>query len=99
MWHMFGNVILCNTLGKMASKIKGLLMWCKKVTEGYHDAEVTDFTKSWRSGLAFCAIIHHFRPDLMYVSQGIYYFLLLIFISAVLSHMNLASFFIMFLCS
>uniref|UniRef100_A0A8C5WE01 F-actin monooxygenase n=1 Tax=Leptobrachium leishanense TaxID=445787 RepID=A0A8C5WE01_9ANUR len=42
-----------------------LLTWCQKQTEGYRNVHVTDLTKSWRSGLALCAIIHHFRPELI----------------------------------
>ncbi|KAL7992187.1 hypothetical protein Chor_016443, partial [Crotalus horridus] len=42
-----------------------LLTWCQKQTEGYKNVNVTDLTSSWKSGLALCAIMHHFRPDLI----------------------------------
>ncbi|XP_046400354.1 EH domain-binding protein 1 isoform X2 [Ischnura elegans] len=42
-----------------------LLEWCKDITRDYAGVKVTNLTTSWRNGMAFCAIIHHFRPDLL----------------------------------
>ncbi|XP_043280420.1 EH domain-binding protein 1 isoform X2 [Venturia canescens] len=46
-----------------------LLEWCKEVTQKYPGVKVTNLTTSWRNGMAFCAIIHHFRPDLIEIES------------------------------
>ena len=44
-----------------------LLRWCQKILNSgkYHTINVTDLTSSWKSGLAFCALIHYFKPEAM----------------------------------
>ncbi|XP_034476827.1 EH domain-binding protein 1 isoform X2 [Drosophila innubila] len=46
-----------------------LLEWCKDVTKDYPNVKVTNLTTSWRNGMAFCAIIHHFMPHLIDMSK------------------------------
>ncbi|XP_017838922.1 EH domain-binding protein 1 isoform X2 [Drosophila busckii] len=46
-----------------------LLEWCKEVTKDYPNVKVTNLTTSWRNGMAFCAIIHHFMPELIDMTQ------------------------------
>ncbi|XP_073905931.1 EH domain-binding protein 1 isoform X3 [Castor canadensis] len=52
-------------LGRKTNASQSLLVWCKEVTKNYRGVKITNFTTSWRNGLSFCAILHHFRPDLI----------------------------------
>ncbi|XP_037604129.1 EH domain-binding protein 1-like protein 1 isoform X8 [Sebastes umbrosus] len=45
------------------NSIQSLLQWCQDITNDYRGVKVTNFSTSWRNGLAFCAILHHFHPD------------------------------------
>ncbi|XP_014191388.1 F-actin-monooxygenase MICAL2 isoform X5 [Haplochromis burtoni] len=42
-----------------------LLTWCQKQTEGYRNVIITDLASSWKNGIALCALIHRFKPQLI----------------------------------
>ncbi|XP_067379476.1 EH domain-binding protein 1-like protein 1 isoform X15 [Channa argus] len=42
---------------------QSLLQWCQEVTQGHKGVKISNFSTSWRNGLAFCAILHHFHPE------------------------------------
>ncbi|XP_038159094.1 EH domain-binding protein 1-like protein 1 isoform X5 [Cyprinodon tularosa] len=46
----------------LVTSSQSLLEWCKDVTQGHKGVKITNFSTSWRNGLAFCAILHHFHP-------------------------------------
>uniref|UniRef100_A0A8C5FI40 EH domain binding protein 1 like 1 n=1 Tax=Gadus morhua TaxID=8049 RepID=A0A8C5FI40_GADMO len=47
----------------LVTSSKSLLHWSQEVTKGHKGVKITNFSTSWRNGLAFCAILHHYHPD------------------------------------
>lgn len=47
-----------------AGSVKAMLLeWCRARTRGYQHVDIQNFSGSWGSGLAFCALVHSFFPD------------------------------------
>nr|XP_060475711.1 nesprin-2 [Panthera onca] len=49
---------------QMSAK-KALLLWAQEQCAPCESVSVTDFKSSWRNGMAFLAVIHALRPDLI----------------------------------
>ncbi|XP_052422517.1 microtubule-associated protein 1B isoform X3 [Carassius gibelio] len=49
----------------LVTSSQSLLEWCKEITKNYKGVKITNFSTSWRNGLAFCAILHYFHPKII----------------------------------
>ncbi|XP_071235334.1 uncharacterized protein [Salvelinus alpinus] len=47
----------------LVTSSQSLLEWCQEATKEHKGIKITNFSTSWRNGLAFCALLHHFHPD------------------------------------
>ncbi|KAM3963121.1 MICAL-like protein [Aphomia sociella] len=47
---------------------KALELWCKRLVKDCPNVQIDNMTTSWKNGIAFCALVHHFRPDLIDIS-------------------------------
>ncbi|XP_065199160.1 microtubule-actin cross-linking factor 1-like isoform X3 [Sycon ciliatum] len=65
-WRLILHYQLSNSGSVGLAELKQVILeWCQNVTEGYDGVQVTNFTTSWKSGLALNAIINRYRPDLI----------------------------------
>ncbi|CAK6968618.1 uncharacterized protein ehbp1l1a isoform X9 [Scomber scombrus] len=48
---------------RLVTSSQSLLEWCQEIAQAHKGVRITNFSTSWRNGLAFCAILHHFCPE------------------------------------
>ncbi|EQC31950.1 hypothetical protein SDRG_10465 [Saprolegnia diclina VS20] len=66
MWTIIKHYQLADISFHGVTGKEGLLLWCKDCLDAFPDiVRVTNFTSSWRNGLAFCALISAFHPALI----------------------------------
>ncbi|ODV97571.1 hypothetical protein PACTADRAFT_47464 [Pachysolen tannophilus NRRL Y-2460] len=65
-WSLILQFSMINHKNSLASSRKAeLLLWCQSCTKNHSNVNVENFTTSWNDGLALCAIIHRYKPELL----------------------------------
>jgi len=60
LWSLFKKFRISVIKHEDKSSEEGLLLWCKKTTEGYADVNIESYKTSFRDGLAFLALCDKF---------------------------------------
>uniref|UniRef100_A0A8C2D6Z2 EH domain binding protein 1 like 1 n=1 Tax=Cyprinus carpio TaxID=7962 RepID=A0A8C2D6Z2_CYPCA len=56
--RMSAAVKMATAIATLVNSSQSLLEWCQKVTQGYKGVRITNFSTSWRNGLAFCVFFY-----------------------------------------
>eukprot|EP01122_Echinamoeba_exundans_P015579 TRINITY_DN745_c1_g1_i1.p2 TRINITY_DN745_c1_g1~~TRINITY_DN745_c1_g1_i1.p2 ORF type:complete len:567 (+),score=216.91 TRINITY_DN745_c1_g1_i1:395-2095(+) len=69
-WSVILRFVIAGLSEEGLSAKEGLLLWCQRKTQNHKDRinngnGVQDFHVSFQDGMAFCALIHRHRPDLI----------------------------------
>ncbi|TXT04338.1 hypothetical protein VHUM_04105 [Vanrija humicola] len=64
-WTLILRFTIAGITEEGLSAKDGLLLWCQRKTTPYPEVDVQNFKSSWSDGLAFCALIHRHRPELI----------------------------------